>query len=153
MRRSNYRSRRSAPRAKRPTDRIIQGRTSNVAGSTELTIFQWTATVPCTATNFKLDIGSATQDEIQVFPYVLVHVPQGYGTNSINYPSSPSLQLYEPTKNVLISGVVTDPTTEDHKWCRYGRKCQEGDSIALIIKNPVVTSFECAWELSFTTVF
>jgi len=151
MRRTNYR--RSAPRRKsRPTDRIIQGRTSTVAGSTQVSIFQWTATVPCTVTNFKLDIGSATNDEIQVFPYVLVHVPQGYGTNTINYPTSPSLQLYEPTKNVLISGVVTDPTLEDHKWSKYSRKCQEGDSIALIIMNPTVTPFSCAWELSFTTV-
>ena len=63
--------------------------------------------------------------------YCLVHVREGYNANSITYPAVTD-DMYNPTNDVIISGVLTDGSTEDHKYARIGRKMKPGDRIALL---------------------
>ena len=77
-RRSYYRSK---PRAKRPTDRVIRAGQAPVTSSTG-TAYLWTATTPCTVTNFKLDIGEESANQYWPVAYALVYVPEGYNVNN-----------------------------------------------------------------------
>ena len=101
-RRSYYRSK---PRAKRPTDRVIRAGQAPVTSSTG-TAYLWTATTPCTVTNFKLDIGEESADQYWPVAYALVYVPEGYNVNSLTFPAVTD-DMYNPTKMVIISGYAT----------------------------------------------
>ena len=99
-RRSYYKSK---PSAKRPTDRVIragQAPVTNVTG----TAYLWTATTPCTVTNFKLDVGEERADQYWPVAYALVYVPEGYNVNALTFPAVTD-DMYNPTKMVIISGV------------------------------------------------
>ena len=146
---NNYRRYR-APRARRPTDRVIRAASTLVSGSTTTTGYVWTCEQPCTITNFKLDTGSDTGS--LAIAYAWVYVPEGYNANAITYPSLAS-DMYNPTKNVIISGVLNGTSTEDHKSSRYSRKCVAGDRLALLFydSSPSGTS-TVSFELSFTVV-
>ena len=148
MKRTN--NRRSAPRRKKPTNRVIQAGNFEVVASNQLSGYVFTATDPCTATNFKLDIGQFAG--LLPLPYALIFIPDGYEANLITYPTVPPANFYEPSQDVLISGVITSLTTEDNKVSRYSRKMNTGDRIALLVKNIQTTDITCAFELNFTTV-
>ena len=97
------RSYRSKPRAKRPTDRVIRAGQAPVTNTTG-TAYLWTATTPCTVTNFKLDIGEESANQYWPVAYALVYVPEGYNVNSLTFPAVTD-DMYNPTKMVIISGM------------------------------------------------
>ena len=148
-----YRRRKYAARArrpKRPSDRIIRAASGPVTATATSRTFVYTATVPQTALNIKLDVG-ATTDEVLV--YALVYLPEGYDYNPIVWPAITD-DIYNPTKNVLISGVLTDNSVEDHKTNRIGRKLATGDRIALLVRNTSASATaQFSFELSFTALF
>ena len=148
-----YRRRRyTAPvrRAKRPSDRIIRAASGDVPATATTRSFVYTASVPQTARSIKLDVGATTNEPIA---YALVYLPEGYDYNPIVWPAI-SDDLYNPTKNVLISGVLTDNSVEDHKTNRIGRKLATGDRIALLVRNTSSTATaNFSFELSFTALF
>ena len=146
-----YRRRRFYRRNSRPTERTVRaGSTGDISPSQQAAAYVFTASDPCTATNFRLDTGIGSGNVSSVV-YALVYVPEGYDINNLNYPAVND-DLYNPTKCVLISGVLTDTVTEDHKFSRMSRKMAVGDRIALIYYNAGVNSANCSFELSFTTV-
>ena len=148
-RRSYYRSK---PRAKRPTDRVIRGDQTTVGASAQAGVYTWTATTPCTITNFKIDTGvTATVSMNGVMIYALVYVPEGYNANPIQWPAV-SDDLYNPTKNALITGQLNEETIQDQKSSRYSRKCAVGDRIALIYLNRDTVNREVNWNISFTVI-
>ena len=147
-RRSYYRSK---PRAKRPTDRVIRAGQAPVTNSTG-TAYLWTATTPCTVTNFKLDIGEESANQYWPVAYALVYVPEGYNVNNLTFPAVTD-DMYNPTKMVIISGVCNSAGNEDHKSSRYSRKCAVGDRIALIFITTRPSGTQPTnFELSFTVV-
>jgi hypothetical protein len=136
-------------RSSRPTNRVIRASTVTTTVNSTITAYMFTATDPCTATKFKLDIGTGTVEGNMA--YALVYVPEGYNANNINLPAVTE-DLYNPTMNVLISGVITDPTKgEDHKSSRYSRKMKPGDRICLLLYQTIANS-SATYEISFTTV-
>ena len=147
-RRSYYRSK---PRAKRPTERFVRAGTSAVPVGTTTTGYVWTAQETGTISNIKLDTGmdSAT-GSTEAIVYAMVYVPEGYNANPLNYPALTD-DLYNPTKNVLISGVLNSQDMEDHKSTRYSRKVVKGDRLCLLYR-PVAASGSqtVSFELSFT---
>ena len=150
-----YRRRRytRARKAKRPTDRVIRaGTTGPITPGTQADAYVFEADTPCTTVNFKLDCGANTNSA--TLAYALVYVPEGYNINTINYPAVTD-DLYNPTKNVLISGILTDQEMQDHKYSRIGRKMATGDRIALIFYNwnTISVSHQASFELSFTTMY
>ena len=83
-------------------------------------------------------------------PYALVVVREGYNANLLVYPALTD-DLYNPTMDVLISGVLTDGSFEDHKWNKIGRKLKTGDRLCLIVYNTSGgTATDVAFELSFS---
>ena len=118
--------------------------------ATQSAVFTYTATKACVAKNIKLDIG-AKEDlsgTIQC-PYVLVVVREGYNPNLINYPALTD-DLYNPTMDVLISGVLTDKATEDQKSNYIGRKLKAGDRLCLIVYNTGPSSVGVMFETSMS---
>ena len=63
----------------------------------------------------------------RICSYALVVVREGYNANGLNYPAVAD-DLYNPTMDVLISGILTDNGVEDHKWNAIGRKLKKGGS-------------------------
>ena len=57
---------------------------------------------------------------------------EGYNANSIVWPAI-TTDLYNPTMDVLISGVLTDGGVEDHKYNAIGRKLKTGDRLCLLL--------------------
>ena len=85
-----------------------------------------------------------------IVPYALVVVREGYNANLLVYPAL-SDDLYNPTMDVLVSGVLTDGSFEDHKWNKIGRKLKTGDRLCLIVYNTSSgTATDVAFELSFS---
>jgi len=156
-----FRRRTFRPRARRPTERSI--RAGQLVLNTALTTFNafvYTAAAPLTLTRFKLDIGIAgasgdvANDGVLPVLYALVTVPEGYGNNNLNYPALTG-DLYNPTASVLISGVLTDGTIEDHKSSSYSRKFKTGDRLLLLMRSPnntVPINIAVSFELSFTAI-
>ena len=147
FRRRSYR--RYVARPKRNAERIIRGGSSSVASGTQQIAYTWTAKESCTIKSVRLDLGSGAVASI--VPYVLVRVPEGYNANTIVYPAVAD-DMYNPTEMVLISGILTDPTVEDHKSNWIGRKMKAGDRLALIIFNggvggDAVVSFELSFSV------
>ena len=102
-------------RQKRNVERIIRSGNANMSTGTQSAVFTYTATKACVAKSIKLDIGAKEDLSTQIqCPYVLVVVREGYNPNLINWPALTD-DLYNPTMDVLISGVLTDGDTEDHK--------------------------------------
>ena len=127
------RSNRYVARAKRNSERVVRAGQTAVATGTQGAAYTYTATQPCTVRSIKLDLGmiTAAAGDANV-PYVLVVVREGYNVNQINYPAITD-DLYNPTMDVLISGVLTDNTVEDHKFNSIGRKLKTGDRICLVL--------------------
>ena len=143
--------RKSYRKPKRPTNRVIQAGNVVLAAGLQGVGYLFTAKDPCTATKFRLDTG-LTAGVSGPFPYALVYVPAGYNINNITYPSVPPANMYEPAMQVLLSGVLTDNATEDHKSTRYSRRMASGDRIALIYLNASAQPHTVSFELNFTTV-
>ena len=147
-----FRSRRSSRyvvRPKRSSDRVIRSGQSAVTAGTQQAAYTYTATRPCTVRSIKLDIGATVwAANSTALPYVLVVVREGYDVNNINYPAITD-DMYNPTMDVLISGVLTENSTEDHKWNAIGRKLKSGDRICLIVKG-IENNSAVVFELSFS---
>ena len=147
-----YRRRRIFKRSSRPTERIVRaGSTGQISTGNQVSAYVYTATDPNTATRFKLDTGFSASTAGGPVVYALVYVPEGYNINNIVYPAVTD-DIYNPTKNVLLSGVLTDNAIEDHKSTSYSRKMAVGDRIALIYYNASSSQVDASFELSFTTV-
>ena len=86
-------------------------------------------------------------------PYALVVVREGYNANTLNYPAITN-DLYNPTMDVLISGVLTDGGIEDHKYNSIGRKLKIGDRICLIVYaiNTDGSPVELVFEMNFSVL-
>ena len=154
MARFRRRSTRGYLGRKRNVDRKLPCGYSDVAAGTAQTAFTYTATVACTVKSLKLDIGanlvSGTGEAALV--YALVHVREGYNPQPLNWPVVAG-DLYNPTMDVLISGVLTDTALEDHKTNMIGRKLKTGDKLALMVLNGSATS-SCRvhFELPFSVL-
>ena len=72
-----------------------------------------------------------------------------YNANPISYPALSS-DLYNPTNEVLISGVLTDGTVEDHKSNMIGRKMKAGDRLCLIFFNTSTSEAKVVFEMNWT---
>ena len=146
-------SRRFISKPKRNTERVIRAGFSNIAAGTQQVAYTWTATDACTVKSIRLDAGAtaitATPDTNVA--YVLVRVPEGYNANTITYPALVA-DLYNPTDLVLISGVLTDGTVEDHKTNFIGRKMKAGDRLALIFYSGGAASVTISFEINFSVL-
>jgi len=139
-------------RRKRNAERIIRSGVAAVGVGVQSAVYTYTAAKACVAKNIKLDIGATEQGTTTIgCPYVLVVVREGYNPNLITYPALTD-DLYNPTMDVLISGVLTDSKSEDHKSNFIGRKLKAGDRLCLIVFNSVGSSlatvmFECSMSI------
>ena len=139
-------------RRKRNSERIIRSGAATIGVASQSAVYTYTATKACVAKNIKLDIG-ATEDAATTVacPYVLVVVREGYNPNLINYPALTD-DMYNPTMDVLISGVLTDSKSEDHKSNFIGRKLKKGDRLCLIVLSAAASAsvnvvFECSMSI------
>ena len=138
-------------RSKRNAQRVIRGGSSTIATATQQVAYTYTAREACVAKNIKLDVGVTTPGSSTGIPYVLVLVQEGYNANQIIYPALTD-DMYNPTMNVLISGVITDPSVEDHKFNMVGRKMKPGDRLALIFYNAGSISSDVSFEINFSVL-
>ena len=147
-------SRRYVSRPKRNSERVVRAGQSAVATGTQQTAYTYTATQACTVKSIKLDLGMMYSAGAQAaVPYALVVVREGYNANTLNYPAITN-DLYNPTMDVLISGVLTDGGIEDHKYNNIGRKLKIGDRICLIVYaiNTDGSPVEVVFEMNFTVL-
>ena len=145
--RSTYRR-----RSNRPSERILRGAVSgSIAPSTTETVYSYEVETPQTIMNISLDL-SPGDASVPHTPYALVVVPEGYTANSINWPAI-SDDMYNPTKNVLIAGVLGPETSDMPRYVRIGRKMAHGDRIALLVYNAGVAPTAVMYTLSFTALF
>ena len=94
------------------------------------------------AKNFTLQI--TTNSSLPLW-WVLVYVPQSTQPSQITFgsPSVPT-SIYEPNKNVIMSGVV-GPGSNQQTWrTRLARNLNSGDSIMICFSSPYV---EQIWAL------
>ena len=139
-------------RQKRNVERIIRSGSAGIANGSQQAVYTYTATKACVAKNIKLDIGALeTLSKEVAAPYVLVVVREGYNPNPIHWPALTD-DVYNPTMDVLISGVLTDNTLEDNKSNYIGRKLKAGDRLCLIVYNTASVSsigvlFECSMSI------
>ena len=148
------RSARYVSRPKRNAERVVRAGVSTVAPDTQQTAYTYTASEACVARSIKLDIGCTfVGAENAYMPYALVVVREGYNANGLNYPAL-SDDLYNPTMDVLISGILTDNGVEDHKWNSIGRKLKKGDRLCLIVRNvsPAGAGTIVAFEMNFSVL-
>ena len=126
-------SRRYASRPKRNAERVIRAGSSFVVPGTQQTAYTYSSDQACTVKSIKLDIGmTANAETVTNLPYALVVVREGYNANALNWPAL-TVDLYNPTMDVLISGILTDSAVEDHKYNAIGRKLKKGDRLCLIV--------------------
>ena len=134
---------------KRNSERILRGNTV-LAAATQQIAYTFVAKEACVAKSIKLDVGATGADVGVLVPYVLVRVQEGYNANNLVYPALAD-DMYNPTNEVLISGILTDQTSEDHKWNMIGRKLKANDRLALIFLNGSATSASSiSFEISFS---
>ena len=140
-------------RAKRNSERVVRAGQTTMAAGTQGAAYTYTATQPCTVRSIKLDLGMIKPGAADAnVPYVLVVVREGYNVNQINYPAV-TTDLYNPTMDVLISGVLTDNATEDHKFNSIGRKLKIGDRICLVLAAyGSAGSTEVTFEMNFSVL-
>ena len=148
------RSARYVARPKRNAERHIRAGTIPMLDP-EITYtgYVYTAGSAQTVRSIKLDLGLFTGTDNQAnkgCSYALVVVREGYQANALNYPAL-TTDMYNPTMDVLISGVVTDESVEDHKFNNIGRKLKTGDRICLIVRSISGTAL-CTFELSFSVL-
>ena len=145
-------SRRFISKPKRNTENY-PCRFSNIIIGTQQVAYTWTAAEACTVKSIRLDAGAtaitATPDTNVA--YVLVRVPEGYNANNITYPAL-AADMYNPTELVLISGVLTDGSAEDHKSNFIGRKMKAGDRLALIFYNAGGAAVTVSFEINFSVL-
>ena len=146
-------SRRYVSRPKRNAERRVRAGHSFVSSGLQVAAITYTADDAQTVRSIKLDVGLTTNAEglVTGVPYALVRVPEGYNPNSIVYPAIAD-DMYNPTEQVLISGVLTDGSVEDHKYNSYGRKMKAGDRMILIVYNPSTTEVTVSFEMSFSVL-
>ena len=145
-------SRRYIKPVKRNANRIIRAGAMSFTSMQQQVVYTWTATEACTVKSIKLDLGAIDDAGGQiVIPYVLVRIPEGYGANTITFPALTD-DMYNPTDQVLMSGVLTDSTSEDHKFNAIGRKMKPGDRLGLVCKNHTGTAPSVAFEISFSVL-
>ena len=147
-----YRSyRRPIRKSRRPSNKIIRAGYTTVTSGGTVTGYLYTATEPQTAMSIKLDLGMTYEDVGDpIIAYCLVVVREGYNANGINYPALTD-DMYNPTQDVLIGGVLTDSTSEDHRYARVGRKLKPGDRLALLFYSPAGNP-SATFEINFTTL-
>ena len=107
----------------------------NTGFGTQQTAYTYTATQPCTVRSIKLDTGvtfSMPAKEATSSLTSFVVVREGYNANSMVWPAI-TTDLYNPTMDVLISGVLTDGEVEDHKYNAIGRKLKIETACVLFI--------------------
>ena len=147
-----YNGRYRIVRPKRNAERHVRAGESLITGGTQQTAFTYTATDACVIKSIKLDIGATLADSAFTIPYVLVHLREGNTVNTITYPALND-DMYNPTMDVLISGILTGDGLEDHKSNRIGRKLKKNDQIVLICRNPAVSgNTRIAFELNFSVL-
>jgi len=155
MARFRRRSSRGFLGRKRNVDRKLPCGYSDVAPSTQQYAYNFTATTACTIKSIKLDIGAnAYGEEVGqiAVAYALVVVREGYDANTLNWPALQG-DLYNPTMDVLISGVLTDNGTEDNKSNAIGRKLKTGDRLALCVLNGSTTiNVRVHFEMPFSVL-
>ena len=149
-------SRRYVSRPKRNAERVVRAGVSTIGFGTQQTAYTYTATQPCTVRSIKLDTGVTFFDAGEggnVIPYVLVVVREGYNANSMVWPAI-TTDLYNPTMDVLISGVLTDGEVEDHKYNAIGRKLKIGDRLCLIYYSALGSgnSVQVSFEMNFSVL-
>jgi len=150
------RSNRYVARPKRNSERNIKAGQINIpdAAST-YSGYVYTAGMAQTVKSIKLDIGMSApgvdpQISNQAIAYALVVVREGYNANPLSYPAI-EVDMYNPTMDVLISGVITDTAVEDHKYNMIGRKLKQGDRLCLLVKSTYANAF-CVFEMSFSVL-
>ena len=135
---------------KRNAERAIRAGAVRLVVSTQQVAYTWTAKEACTVKSIRLDCGVSASSPSQVnVPYVLVRVAEGYTANTMTYPALAD-DMYNPTDQVLISGVLTDGQSEDHKGNSIGRKMKAGDRMALIMLNGGSADVDVSFEISFS---
>ena len=148
------RSNRYVARPKRNAERHIRaGEIYMPDAGTTYTGYVYTASSAQTVRSIKLDIGMANPGPTatnEAFAYALVVVREGYNANAISYPATSS-DLYNPTMDVLISGVITDSGVEDHKYNSIGRKLKTGDRLCLLVRSAKDTAGG-VFEMSFSVL-
>ena len=142
--------RRFIARPKRNAERVVRGGTSVIPGGTQVVAYTYTATEACVVKSIKLDTGVTIGDPSGV-PYVLVHVREGYNANTITYPAI-TTDMYNPTADVLLSGILTDNAVEDHKYNMIGRKLKSGDRLALIYYSSAAGEVRVQFEINFSVL-
>ena len=128
-----YNVRRYIRRAKRNAERHVRGGQSNVTGGTQQIAYTYEAMEACVVRSIKLDIGVRNGDSQTTMPYILGVVREGNTVNNLVYPAV-NADMYNPTMDVLISGVLTSDGVEDHKSNYIGRKLKKGDQIFLLAR-------------------
>ena len=151
-----YRSyRRPIRKTSRPTNKIIRASNATLPARTTSTGYLYTATEPLTVMGIKLDTGAVANIDTAAgvtIAYCLVHVREGYNVDNITYPALAD-DMYNPTNDVILSGVITDSTAEDHKYARIGRKMKPGDRLALLYFLEAATgTATVSFEINFTTL-
>ena len=147
------RSARYVVRPKRNSERHIRAGSITMADSAlTYTGYVYTAGAAQTIKSIKLDIGAwqTTGYQSNGAAYAIVVVREGYQANSLNFPAL-TTDLYNPTMDVLMSGVLTENSTEDHKYNSIGRKLKAGDRICLIVKG-MENNSAVMFELSFSVL-
>ena len=142
--------RRFIARPKRNAERIVRAGSSTVPAASQVVAYTYVATEACVVKSLKLDTGVTVGTPSGV-PYVMVHVREGYNVNNITYPAI-TTDLYNPTADVLISGILTDNSVEDHKYNMIGRKLKAGDRIALIYYSTAGSEVSVQFELNFSVL-
>ena len=146
--RRTYRRRPFVARAKRPSNRVVRAATATLGATSQATAYTWIASDPCTVRSISLMTGAIGTSNANI-PFVLVRVPEGYNANPITFPALTD-DMYNPTNQVLISGVITDATETIKRYNAIGRKMQPGDRLALIYSNIGIAAQEISFELSFS---
>ena len=128
---------------KRNSERAIRAGAVRMVVSTQQVAYTWTAKEACTVKSIRMDCGVSLGTPATVnMPYVLVRVAEGYTANTMAYPALTD-DLYNPTDQVLISGVLTDGQTEDHKGIQLV-------VMALIFLNRGSADVDVSFEISFS---
>jgi len=149
------RSARYVARPKRNAERHIKASHYGLQdANVTYTGYVYTAESAQTVKSIKLDIGMSETETVTManhaIAYALVVVREGYNANALNYPAVAD-DLYNPTMDVLISGVVTDTTVEDHKYNMIGRKLKAGDRLCLLSRSTAGNAMTI-FELSFSVL-
>ena len=126
------RSFRKSFRPKRNAERVMRGGSDNLAVGVTTTAYTFTAREAGVVKSIRLDAGVTVSDlnTEPIVPYALVVVREGYDANTLTYPAL-NADMYNPTMDVLISGILTSSQQEDHKFNMIGRKMKTGDRLFL----------------------